>query len=174
MRIDVTRAEEGAKPALRRLLELNAHDFSEVDGRELGPHGEYGYPYLDHYWTEAEQRRPYLITADGRLAGCVLVRLGRPHQIAEFFVVRKWRRLQVGTAAARTVLRRHPGAWSVHQLQGNDGATAFWRRAIPVGYSECEDGDGRTQTFLIPAGDASCVEPDARGCPTGGGVSSAT
>ena len=49
-------ALEGDKPVVRRLLELNSHDFSEVDGRDLGPHGEYGYPYLDHYWLAEEER----------------------------------------------------------------------------------------------------------------------
>src|SRR4051812_39226332 len=44
-------ANEADRVVVRRLLELNAHDFSEIDGRDVGPHGEYGYRYLDHYWT---------------------------------------------------------------------------------------------------------------------------
>jgi predicted acetyltransferase len=147
--VDVSPAPASAKPVIRRLLELNAHDFSAIDGRDLGPHGEYGYPYLDHYWTEAGWRQPYLVTADGRIAGCALVRLGDPNEFGEFFVVRKYRRAGVGTAAARSVLRRHPGTWSVHQLPGNDGAVAFWRRAIPVGYTELSDTTGTTQRFVL-------------------------
>ncbi|MBJ7451292.1 MAG: hypothetical protein JHC71_04310 [Blastococcus sp.] len=49
MDIALSPAGEDEKPIVRRLLELNSHDFSEFDGRELGPHGEYGYRYLDHY-----------------------------------------------------------------------------------------------------------------------------
>ena len=50
----VTRVPEEEKSVVRRLLELNSHDFSSIDGRDLGPHGDYGYPYLDHYWVPEE------------------------------------------------------------------------------------------------------------------------
>lgn len=40
------------KPVVRRLLELYLHDFSEFSGQDLNDHGEYGYRYLDHYWTD--------------------------------------------------------------------------------------------------------------------------
>src|SRR5215203_5282732 len=33
-------ALERDKAVVRRLLELDSHDFSEIDGRDLGPHGE--------------------------------------------------------------------------------------------------------------------------------------
>ena len=38
---------------LRRLIELYRYDFSEFDQADLGPHGDYGYRYLDHYWSES-------------------------------------------------------------------------------------------------------------------------
>ena len=70
MEVLVTPAAEKDKPIVRRLLELNAHDFSEIDGRDLGPHGEYGYRYFDHYWLDNENRHPYLITVDGNIGEC--------------------------------------------------------------------------------------------------------
>lgn len=149
MSVHVSLATEGDKPLVRRLLELNAHDFSEFDGRDLGPHAEYGYPFLDHYWAEPEQRRAYLIRVEGQVAGCALVRLGEAHSMAEFFVVRKYRRSGVGTIAARQVFGLHGGPWSVHEVPGHDAAVAFWRRAIPTEYSEQVDEDGTTQTFVI-------------------------
>lgn len=153
MHVDVALASEGDKPLVRRLLELNAHDFSEFDGRDLGIHGEYGYPYLDHYWAEPEQRRAYLIRVEGQLAGCALVRLGEPHEMAEFFVVRKYRRSGAGTTAARQVFALHVGLWEIHELPGNDAAVAFWRRAIPAEYTENVADDGTTQRFVIaPSG----------------------
>tara|TARA_R100000306_G_C4288504_1_gene98807 strand:+ start:85 stop:552 length:468 start_codon:yes stop_codon:yes gene_type:complete len=151
MNIDVSRAAEDDKPVVRRLLELNSHDFSEFDGRDLGPHGEYGYRYLDHYWAESDQRRAYLIRADGQIAGCALVRLGAPHEMAEFFIVKKYRRSGVGTVAAREVFALHDGAWSVHEVAGNRGAVAFWRRAIPMEFAEESNNDGTTQTFVMEA-----------------------
>ena len=144
-------ALERDKPVVRRLLELNSHDFSEVDGRDLGPHGEYGYPYLDHYWLAEEERHPFLIDVDGQLGGCVLVRAGVPHQFGEFFVVRKYRRQTVGLLAARAVFARFPGPWQVHEVAGNHAAVAFWRKAIPVMFDETSDDDGTSQTFVAPA-----------------------
>ena len=144
-------ALEGDKPVVRRLLELNSHDFSEVDGRDLGPHGEYGYPYLDHYWLAEEERHPFLIDVDGQIGGCVLVREGVPHQFGEFFVVRKYRRRTVGLLAARAVFARFPGPWHVHEVAGNHAAVAFWRKAIPVVFDETSDDDGTSQTFVAPA-----------------------
>ena len=144
-------ALERDKPIVRRLLELNSHDFSEVDGRDLGPHGEYGYPYLDHYWLAEEERHPFLIDVDGQIGGCVLVRAGVPHQFGEFFVARKYRRRTVGLLAARAVFARFPGPWHVHEVAGNHAAVAFWRKAIPVVFDETSDDDGTSQTFVAPA-----------------------
>ena len=50
------------KFVLQHLLELCRHDYSEFDGSAVGPHGLFGYKYLDHYWTEAG-RHPFFIWA---------------------------------------------------------------------------------------------------------------
>lgn len=151
MHVAVVPAPEEEKPVVRRLLELNAHDFSEIDGRDLGPHGEYGYRYLDHYWLPDENRHPFVIRVDGVIAGCVLVRAGAPHRFGEFFVLRKYRRGGVGTAAARAVFEMFPGEWLVEEIAGNDAATAFWRRAIPAEFREVVDEAGTTQRFVAPS-----------------------
>jgi len=64
-RVTVERAAESAKPLVRRLLELNAHDFSEFDGRDVSEHGEFGYRYFDHYWTEPDDRQVLIIRCNG-------------------------------------------------------------------------------------------------------------
>jgi predicted acetyltransferase len=150
VRVTVVPALERDKPVIRRLLELNSHDFSEIDGRDLGPHGEYGYRYLDHYWIPSENRHPFLIDVDGRIAGCVLMRAGEPNELGEFFVVRKYRRRGIGVLAARAVFAQFPGAWLIHEARGNDAAVHFWRTAIPVAFDETTDEHGTTQTFLAP------------------------
>lgn len=147
MEIDVVPAAEEEKPIVRRLLELNSHDFSEIDGRDLGPHGEYGYQYLDHYWIQSENRHAFLITVDGMIAGCALVRAGDPHEFGEFFIIRKYRRTGVGTVAAREIFKRFPGEWFVHEISGNDSAVHFWRRAIPTEFQESTDQTGTAQRF---------------------------
>jgi predicted acetyltransferase len=151
MRIEVEPATEEEKPIVRRLLELNAHDFSEIDGRDIGQHGEYGYTYLDHYWIKGERRHAFLIRVDGKVAGCALVRVGEPHEFGEFFIVRKYRRSGVGTTAAREVFKMFPGGWLVHEVPGNDTAVEFWRRAIPVEFEESVEETGTSQRFVTTA-----------------------
>src|SRR2546428_3149200 len=55
MHFSLVAAPENARPVLRRLVELYLYDFSEFDGADVGPHGEYGYRYLDHYWTDPDR-----------------------------------------------------------------------------------------------------------------------
>jgi predicted acetyltransferase len=78
------------------------------------------------------------VEADGRLAGFVLVNrwsaLNRlvDHAVAEFFVLRKYRRIGVGSRAARILFERWPGRWEVAVARYNKPALAFWRKAIPA------------------------------------------
>ncbi|SOC46171.1 Predicted acetyltransferase [Blastococcus aggregatus] len=151
MSIDVSPATEDEKSVVRRLLELNSHDFSEFDGRDLGPTGEYGYRYLDHYWIENEDRHAFIVRVDRAIAGCVLVRAGSPHRFGEFFIVRKHRRSGVGTTVAHAIFGRFPGEWLVEEIPGNDAAVAFWRRAIPVDFQDAQATSGTSQRFVSRA-----------------------
>ena len=148
--IEVRDATLADKPVLQRLLELYAHDFSEMTDADVGADGTFGYPYLDLYWTEPE-RHPFLFRADGHWAGFALVRAGDPHDMAEFFVLRKYRRHGVGVVAARAVFARFPGTWQVREMTTNVGATTFWRRAIPVAFDEELIAAGPVQRFVIPS-----------------------
>jgi predicted acetyltransferase len=146
--VEIVEAAIADKVVLSRLLELYQHDFSEYVDADVDAHGLYGYQYLDHYWTEPD-RHPFLFRVDGRWAGFALVRSGAPHDMAEFFVMRKYRRLGVGTDAARAVFARFPGAWQVRQERGNHAATTFWRDAIPVPFEEGATDEGPVQRFSI-------------------------
>ncbi len=148
--IDVTTATISDKAVVRRLLELYAHDFSEFEDYDVDEHGLFGYPYLDHYWTDPD-RHPFLFRVDGHLAGFALVRSGTPHDMAEFFVLRKYRREGIGAHAARDVFARFPGAWQVRQLTANARATSFWRATIPVPFHEDTNDEGPVQYFTIAA-----------------------
>jgi predicted acetyltransferase len=135
MDFSLLEANEDDRVVLRRLVELYRYDFSEFDQADVGLHGEFGYPYLDHYWTE-EDRRPFLFRVDDSWAGFALVREIPPYDMAEFFVMRKYRRVGVGRRAAVDVFDRFPGAWQVRQQITNPAATAFWRTVIPYPYVE--------------------------------------
>jgi predicted acetyltransferase len=117
---------------LANLLELYSHDLSEVFPIDTGSDGRFGYPPLALYWTEPERRFPFFIKRSHRILGFVLITLddARVHDIAEFFVLRRYRRSGVGREAAFLAWDRHPGSWTVRVAEGNAGALEFWRSTI--------------------------------------------
>jgi predicted acetyltransferase len=139
MSIQVLAAEPPSKSIIANLLELYLHDFSEFEATDIGEDGRFGYPYLDAYWQE-NTRYPYLIRANTKLAGFALVRQGTRNgddpddpdsmSLAEFFVLRRWRRCGVGQVAAHLLFQRFPGSWMIRVLKTNGGALAFWEKVI--------------------------------------------
>jgi predicted acetyltransferase len=157
--LEITPAAEQEKSILRQLLELYQHDLSAFDGADLDACGLYTYRYLDHYWTEAG-RFPFLFRVEGKLAGFALVRrssfffedpgVQQDHesrlvssnfasplpaqppamQMAEFCVLRKYRRQGIGKQAAFFLFRQFPGRWEVPELFDNQTGHAFWRSVI--------------------------------------------
>ncbi|KYF59144.1 hypothetical protein BE04_36705 [Sorangium cellulosum] len=123
---------------LSNLLELYIHDLSDVfPGLELGPDGRFGYDKLPLYWSERERRFALIVRCAGRIAGFVLATRGSPAadnpdvlDVAEFFIVRRYRRSGVGRRAAVLLWQRFPGAWIVRVSEGNAGALAFWRSVV--------------------------------------------
>lgn len=101
--------------------------------RELGV-GLLAYPYLALYWVEAG-RFPYLIRANGALAGFALVRWLDEEgcfEMAEFYVAAAFRRQGVGRAAVRLLFAAHPGDWALSVLPANRRALAFWTAQLPA------------------------------------------
>ena len=104
--------------------------------RQDGRFGDYG---LDGCWTTdgGDERHPFLIRADGTLAGFAIID-GRSHltgewgiwDVADFFVLRRYRRCGVGGHVARLLFDRFRGRWEVRQMAANRGAQAFWREVI--------------------------------------------
>ena len=141
--VKLIKVAESEKSVLRNLMELYAYDFSEFDGEDVNEHGLFGYTYFDYYWTE-ETRDPFFVKVDGRLAGFILVneycyvaKEPRTKSIAEFFIMRKYRRKGIGKLAARQVLDKFPGKWEVIQHGGNQPSIRFWEEVI----HEYTDGD---------------------------------
>jgi predicted acetyltransferase len=127
--VDLNYASEGDKPALANLVQFNEYDMAEYRESDLTPHGVFVYRYLDYYFEEAGHD-PYLITADDRLAGFALARTSADQDgswiVSEFFISRHLRRRGVAGAAARLLLGRHPGTWTVSFNYVNTPASIFW------------------------------------------------
>lgn len=136
MQVDVLKASIEQKPVLANLLELYAYDFTEFCDFDIGDNGFYGYEQLPLYWTEPT-RFPYLIYVDRKIAGFILVQKGSPisdntmiWDVAEFFVMKKYKRHGVGTVAALNIWQQFKGAWQVRVLADNHIACSFWLQAI--------------------------------------------
>jgi predicted acetyltransferase len=130
--VQVIPATVDQMPIVANLLQLYAHDFSEFLDLELGPDGKFDYPSLPLYWTDPN-RYPFLVRIEGQLAGFVLVkREASIWDMAEFFVIRGYRRRGIGTTIAHDIWRRCPGLWEVRVMELNQSALQFWQRAISV------------------------------------------
>ena len=85
------------------------------------------------HWDEGNH--PFLIEADGELAGFCLVdhraiveRLD--WNMGQFFVLAPLARRGIGRRAACLAFEHFPGLWQVTQMPENRAAIAFWRRTI--------------------------------------------
>jgi predicted acetyltransferase len=136
MKIELIKVSETEKSVLRHLMELYAYDFSEFDDADVNDHGLFGYTYFDYYWTE-DTRHPFFIKVDNKLAGfvlvneyCYLVKEDGAKSIAEFFVMRKYRRKGIGKQVAFQVFDTFPGKWEVIQHGDNNPSKTFWEIVI--------------------------------------------
>jgi len=134
MKIEVIQATLEDKPILQRMMEFYQYDFSEYDDSDLDSHGTFGYAWLDHYWRE-QGRYSFIVHVDGKLAGFVLVNQftylsDSEWSIAEFFIMRKYRREGIGRTTAFFIFDKFRGVWEIHQLENNQPSQHFWRKVI--------------------------------------------
>lgn len=122
---------------MENLLELYIHDLSEAFDVEIGPDGRFGYPGLPLYWSQPDRRFAFLVKVEAQVIGFVLVTAGSPmsddpnvHDIAEFFILRRHRRLGIGKRAAVLAWNHFPGRWIVRAAANNLAAVSFWRGII--------------------------------------------
>ena len=153
--MDVTLEPVGRerRATIENLFQLYVHDFADFWAErqvELQEDGRFpAYPPLAAYWSEAGAE-PFLIRADGRLAGFALIdrhsHSGAPtdFNMGEFFVARHYRREGVGRAAALLAIQDRPGQWEIAVARRNVGALAFWRgvaETAAIGGVETRDQD---------------------------------
>ncbi|NMF01341.1 GNAT family N-acetyltransferase [Aneurinibacillus aneurinilyticus] len=159
MKIELQKVSIEEKHILRHLLELYQYDFSEFDLEDVNESGLYGYTYLDHYWTE-EGRYPFLFRVGGKVAGFALIRqVGMTdsndaiYSVAEFFVMKKYRRTGVGRDVAFRLFDMFKGSWKIAEMEENKPAQEFWRKTIKeytkANFKEIQeaDWDGPIQIF---------------------------
>jgi predicted acetyltransferase len=134
--IQIIPAEEKHRELMYGLMNLYLYDFSEYTGEDCSEKGTFTDGNLFRYWIEPN-RFPFLIVVNGKYAGFILVRDQHKsgedqvtHHVAEFFIMRKFRRMKIGQHAAWSIFDRFPGRWFVSEVEENLPAQAFWRRII--------------------------------------------
>ena len=136
LNVQVVAATLDQMPVIANLLELYAYDFTEFWSFDIGDDGFYGYKDLPLYFS-APHRYPHIIFVNGKIAGLVMVQRGAPisedplrYDMAEFFIMRKFKRKGVGTFSALETFSRYVGPWQVRCLMENKTAHAFWKKTI--------------------------------------------
>jgi predicted acetyltransferase len=156
MNYEVKKATLEEKETLNNLLQYYIYDFSEFMDLHVEDNGKFGDYPLDDYWTE-NSRFPYLIKLNGKNAGFVLVKLMHRnddsyYSIAEFFIMKRYRRTGLGKLVAKDIFKTHQGQWEVYQIDNNLPAQYFWKRVIEE-YTNCNfteriEVGRKTQVFI--------------------------
>ena len=162
-KVELVAAGVDEQAALRHLYEFYVYDFSELVDLDVDDRGHFDATRLERHFTDP-LCHPFLIRVAGRLAGFV-IHEGRSrltgevgvHDVAELFVMRKYRRNGVGARASTALFDRFAGPWQVRQVRANVAATAFWRKVIARytagAYTEVEWDDPRfrgiVQQFVV-------------------------
>jgi len=92
------------------------------------------YKYLDSYWGRKD-RSPFFIEYDSNRIGFVLVNkhtlvTNDARNIAEFYILKKFRNKRMGKNAAFKVFEMFPGKWEIREMENNINAQNFWRKII--------------------------------------------
>jgi predicted acetyltransferase len=118
------------KAELAAFMRLYIAEMEQILGL---PPSDGRYAHFDLYWCEPDRRWPYWLKVDDTNAGFALVRRNLDlvrMEMAEFFVLPRFRRAGIGQAAARRLIGRYPGGWRITQRENNAGAIGFWHRVL--------------------------------------------
>ena len=125
-------------PAVQNLGRFYVYDMSEYlgheDGWEMPEDGLYECRDFKKYW-ERDDTFPFLIRYKNELAGFAIVdkKGSEPlidFNMAQFFIIRKFKHLGVGRYVAHQLFDRYKGVWEVMVLPGNEGAYQFWQKTV--------------------------------------------
>ncbi len=136
MNFELFEASENDKDVIYNLMQLYTYELSffedETTSFQLLENGSFKLDkYVDLYWKEKE-RHPFILKCNGELAGFVLERFNENgmNEIAEFFVLNKYRRLGAGKFMANEIFKRYKGKWEIRTLLKNKQAQEFWRKVV--------------------------------------------
>src|SRR3954447_13292802 len=116
MNFELIHASQGYKGVINNLMQFYMYDFSAYVDLDLEEDGFFQtYPNLEDYWIERDKKFPYIIKKNEKYVGFVLVKtIGAENNyfsIAEFFIMKKYRRTGIGKTVAVQLFDLHKGQW---------------------------------------------------------------
>ena len=145
---------------IRNLYQFYAYESSDWEREDVELDGRFYIheAHLARYWREPGWSAN-LILVDGFIAGFLLIERSElpgveALELADLFVLKKYRRQGIGRALAVQVLSSGESDWLVRFYRQDETALAFWRAVLaelprPVHTLEPDD-DPQLLTFLIP------------------------
>lgn len=125
-------------PVIQNMGRFYVYDMSEYLGQEkdweIPKDGLYECIDFKKYW-KTDDAFPFLIRYDNELAGFVIIDkngsdLKIDFNMAQFFILRKFKNKGVGRYVAYQCFDKFCGTWEVMVIPGNEGAYRFWRSII--------------------------------------------
>lgn len=125
-------------PLVQNMARFYVYDMSEClgdeEGWEIPANGLYECIDFKKYWDD-ENAFPFLIYYQNELAGFAIIdKKGSEPDIdfnmAEFFILRKFKGRGIGSYVAQLFFDRFQGLWEVMVMPRNEGAYRFWRGTI--------------------------------------------
>lgn len=120
---------------LENLMQFYKYDFSGCMSLDVEDNGLFApYQELEKYLIE-ENRFCYLISVNKNYAGFALVKYETAesndhYSIAEFFIMKKYRRAGIGRSVVKNIFDLHKGKWQIFQWEQNQPARLFWKNVI--------------------------------------------
>ena len=136
MNIILDRVKEENKDVLYRLLEYSLFEESLNDGNEMNDDAIFEYKYFDSYFTDNDRNAFFVREKEtNKLLGFVMINTYMQksiygHSIAEFMIIPKYRRNNIGKKAAFESFNLYKGNWEVSLSYGSDSAYVFWKKII--------------------------------------------
>ncbi len=136
MEVQLVKIKLEERHILENLFSYYVYDMSEYmkwNPDQDGTFAGYDTSKFDLYWQQ-DDHIPYFIKVNNELAGFVLIRRypsdSTLYDIAQFFVLRKFKGQGVGKDVLAQVVNAFPGRWQVRVLLENTGALSFWKSAV--------------------------------------------
>ncbi|EJG1735715.1 GNAT family N-acetyltransferase [Vibrio parahaemolyticus] len=136
MEVQLVKIEREERHVLENLFCYYIYDMSEYmkwNPAKDGTFGGYDVSKFDPYWNR-DDHIPYFIKVNNELAGFVLIRRYPSdltlYDVAQFFVLRKFKGQGVGKLVLAQVVKAFPGKWQIRILLENSGALSFWKSAV--------------------------------------------